>query len=449
MKLTFFGAAHEVTGSCHLLQADGKNILLDCGMFQGSDFNEGKNNEKFPFDPKTIDAVVVSHAHLDHTGRIPKLFREGFHGKIYATKATCELANIIWNDAFHIMSYNNKKFQSPILFDEGDIEMARMHCEGVDYGEKVRIGDIQVTFKDAGHIFGSSFLEIEAEGKTIGFSGDLGNSNVPILRDTDRLGKVDILLCESTYGSRMHESEEMRIQMLHDLIMEGYNKGGVIMMPAFSIERTQEILYRLDKLIEHDKALPCFPIFLDSPMAIDSLPVYKKYPEYYDVEASKHYMNDEDFLSFHCLTLTRTVEESKKINNVPNPKMIIAGSGMMTGGRILHHAFRYLSDPNSTLIIVGYQAYGTLGRKLYEGAETVYIFGQEIPVRCSIKAIGALSAHADQQKILSWVRNAEKMPKKVYCIHGEPESSTALAHKLRDELSIDAFVPERNETVEL
>ncbi|MCB9798997.1 MBL fold metallo-hydrolase [Candidatus Nomurabacteria bacterium] len=449
MKVTFLGAAHEVTGSCHLIEHGQSKILLDCGMFQGGDFNEAKNDEQFSFDPKEIDAVVVSHAHLDHTGRIPKLVRDGFHGKVYGTKATCDLAYIIWDDARKIMWYNHEKFDKPILYDEADVDLARQRCHGVDYGESVTIGEFEVTFRDAGHIFGSSFVEVRAGGKVLGFSGDIGNSNVPILRETDQLGQVDVLLCESTYGSRKHESEEMRVNMLRDLIVEGYNKGGTIMMPAFSIERTQEILYRLDRLIEHDKTLPKFPIFLDSPMAIDALPVYKRYPEYYDREACQKYMDGEDFLDFPNLTITRTKEESKKINYVPNPKMIIAGSGMMTGGRILHHAFRYLSDPNATLIIVGYQAQGTLGRRLYEGAEHVTIFGERVDVKCSIKAIGALSAHGDQDKLVSWIRNAQKVPQKVYCIHGEPESATTLAHRLRDDLGIEAFVPEVGDSFEM
>lgn len=449
MKVTFLGAAHEVTGSCHLVEHEGSKILLDCGMFQGSDDNEGKNHQDFVFDPKEIAAVFLSHAHLDHTGRVPKLVREGFRGQVYGTRATIDLAHIIWKDARRIMFYNNKKHQAPILYDEADVDEARAKCEGLDYGATVEVGPFTVTFKDAGHIFGSSFLEIKAGDKVLGFSGDIGNSNVPILRETDQLGEVDVLLCESTYGGRKHESEDMRIAMLRDLILEAHQKGGTIMMPAFSIERTQEILYRLDKLIEQDGALPKFPIFLDSPMAIDALPVYKRYPEYYDREACNQYMSGEDFLSFPNLTITRTKEESKKINHVPNPKMIIAGSGMMTGGRIMHHAFRYLSDPNSTLIIVGYQAQGTLGRRLYEGAERVHIFDEAIDVKCSIKAIGALSAHGDQDKLVSWVRNAEKTPEKVYCIHGEPESATALGHRLRDELGIKAFVPEVGDFFEM
>lgn len=447
MNITFYGAAHEVTGSCHLLDAGNKKILLDCGMFQGSNFNEGKNHDRFPFDPGEVDILLVSHAHLDHTGRIPKLIKDGFRGKIYMTKATCELARLIWVDAWHIMKYNHKKYQSPILFDEADVAMAIKRCVGVDYGKAVDLGDGDAAvFKDAGHIFGASFIELNVGGKVIAYSGDIGNNNVPILRETESLGDIDTLICESTYGDRIHETETKRKQILLELIREGFKRGGTIMMPAFSLERTQEILYYLDQMSEHDKTLPDMRIFLDSPMAIDAIPVYNAYPEYYDKEAMEHYARGGDFLDFPELTKTYDTDESKKINSIPGPKMVIAGSGMMNGGRIIHHAVRYLSDPKSTLIIVGYQARGTLGRRLYEGAENVTIFGKKILVRCTIKAIGALSAHGDQNKLVNWIGSAKTAPKKIYFVHGEPHAATALAHRVRDELGIETFVPERGET---
>ncbi len=446
MQLSFFGAAHQVTGSCHLVETSSGRILVDCGMFQGSNFNEGRNHDEFGFDPSSIDAVLVTHAHLDHTGRIPKLVRDGFKGKIYMTKATCELARIIWDDALKIMQYNEMKFAMPVLYDEEDIERAANLCIGVDYHEEIRLGEAAAVFKDAGHIFGSAFIEISADGKTVAFSGDLGNKNAPILKDTEQLGVVDLLVCESTYGGREHESRESCDTLLQQLLIEGYKKKGTIMMPAFSIERTQEILYRIDHL--RDKGLlPAFPIYVDSPMAINAIPVYKKYPEYYDEEASREYKRGDHFFDFPGLVLTLSRDDSKSINNVPGPKMVIAGAGMMNGGRIVHHALRYLPDPNSTLLIVGYQAQGTLGRRLYEGAESVDIFGEPVDVRCTIKAIGGLSAHADQEKLMEWIGGAQKKPEKLYCVHGEPESATAFAHKVRDAFGIKTFVPEERETV--
>jgi metallo-beta-lactamase family protein len=450
MEITFFGAAHGVTGSCHLVDTGKQRILFDCGMFQGSNFNEGKNNDDFPFDPKSIDILLVSHAHIDHTGRVPKLVRDGFTGKIYMTKATQEFAKLIWDDAHHIMTYDNKKFGSPILYNEVDITDTLHKITGVDYRETVELAEgVTAVFKDAGHIFGSAFIELTVNGKTIAFSGDIGNNNVPILRETDQLGNIDILLCETTYGDRVHENERTRKEMLLDVITQGVKRGGAIMMPSFSLERTQEIVYLLDELFVKDKTLPDIPIYVDSPLAIRAFPVYKKYTEYYDTQACEKFMKGNDFLDFERLTLTMTREESMKINHVPNPKLIIAGAGMMNGGRILHHAKRYLSDPNATLIIVGYQAKNTLGRKLYEGAEMVMIHKEKIHVKAKILAIGALSAHGDQKKLLSWIRNAEKQPEKVYCVHGDPHASTTFAHKLRDDMGLKAFVPEEGEMVEI
>ncbi len=460
MQITFCGAAKGVTGSCHLLDTGKKKILLDCGMFQGSNFNEGKNFDSFIFDPKEIDAVLVTHAHLDHVGRLPKLVKDGFNKtSIFMTKATLELAELVWHDACEIMRYNHKKFQEPVLFDSAEISATRALCVGIDYHQTIDLGDgVSAVWKEAGHIFGSAFLEIDvksnsstiAQGKKIVFSGDIGNVGEPIVRDTEALpDNVDLLLCESTYGDRYHEPVHIRKNLVSSLFREAYQKGGTLMIPSFSLERTQELLYELNQLSEYDKTLPSAPIFLDSPLAIDATKVYEKHPEYYDAEAEKLHLSGDDFLNFPQLRLTYTTEQSKAINQIPGQKTIIAGAGMMNGGRILHHAFRYLSDPASTLLIIGYQAQGTLGRRLYEGAKKVKVFGQEIKVNCTVKAIGALSAHADQKKLLDWVGSSPTPPKQVYCVHGEEHAATELAHRLRDKYSISALVPEEGETVEI
>lgn len=450
MKLTFCGASHEVTGSCYHLDADQSQILVDCGLFQGSEFSDEKNWQDWPFKPASVEAVLITHAHLDHVGRLPKLVKDGFRGKILATPATAELARLVIEDAFRIMFYEHEKFQRPLLYEDADVRQAVSLFEPVDYNKKITVAPgIEATWHDAGHIFGAAFIVVEAEGKKVAFSGDIGNINVPILRETEALPAVDALLVESTYGDRVHEGADKRLAMLEAVLKEAAEKGGTIMVPAFSIERTQEFLYSLHQMQEHGDGLPKIPIYLDSPLAIDAIKVYKKYPQYYDKEAAAEIMAGDDFLTFPGLHVTYTREDSKTINNARGPKMVIAGAGMMNGGRILHHAMRYLPDPNSTLLIVGYQAYGTLGRRLYEGAKWAKIHGEDIPVRCAIKAIGALSAHGDQKKMIEWVGSSGHAPKQIFCIHGEPHAATELAHRIRDTYGVMPEVPEYCETVEL
>lgn len=450
MHIQFCGANREVTGSCHLLEVDGKQILVDCGMFQGGEFSTEQNFQDFPFNPAEIDVMLLTHAHLDHVGRIPKLVKEGFAGTIFCTKATVPLAQIVMEDAARIMMYNNRKFDTPILYSEEEANAAVDQFEGIDYHERVEfLPGMFATWKDAGHIFGSAFIEVEAGGKRIVFSGDIGNTDAPIIKDTEDMGECDVLVIESTYGDRLHEERAVAREMLHKLIKDTCKSGGVIMIPAFSIERTQEILHDLNHMVEEDSDLPHFPIYLDSPMAINVTRVFEQFPEYYDTEAKAHVKAGDNFLSFPTLVPTYTKEQSMEINSAASPKMIIAGAGMMNGGRILHHAHRYLSDSNSVLVIVGYQAEGSLGRKLYEGAKTVKIFNDPVDVHARVKAIGGMSAHGDQQKLLDWVATAPSAPKQVFCVHGEPSAATTLAHKIRDEYGSECFVPEFGERVEL
>jgi metallo-beta-lactamase family protein len=442
MKLSFHGAAREVTGSCNLLEAAGHKILVDCGMFQGGQFNEEKNQDKFIFNPAELSAVVVTHSHLDHVGRLPLLIKDGFSGFIYATPPTVELTRLILEDALEVMTYNNRHYGAPILYDLTDIGRTIGQFKSVDYHRITEIvPGIKVELYDAGHIFGSAFVRVEAEGKQMIFSGDIGNVNVPILRDTEMApGGMDAILCESTYGDRLHESTDKRQELIEKMVSAAIGRGGVLMIPSFSLERTQELLYDLNDLVERKKKLPRVPIFLDSPLAINATRVYRKYPQYYDEEATWLIKNGEDLFQFPGLEMTETKEQSKRINETRGPKIIIAGAGMMNGGRIVHHALRYLSDERNTLLIIGYQAVGTLGRKILEGESPVEIMGERVRVRCQIKAIGALSAHGDQDKLLDWVGGETALPKKVYINHGEPPAAEALAQRLTGDLGVKATV---------
>ncbi len=443
MKIHFLGGADDVTGSNSLIETAGRKILVDCGMYQGGQFNEEFNHRPLPYNPKDISAVLITHAHLDHVGRLPLLTKGGFTGFFYATPATMDLAELVMHDALGVMIHDNIKFGRQILYSEQDIAAVMAQFKPLDYYQwQDLFGDknVKVYLRDAGHIFGSAFIEIVSEGKRIVFSGDVGNVNVPILRDTDNLpDDIDLLVCESTYGDKLHESDQSRRDILEKVVLEAVRLGGVLMIPSFSLERTQELLYELDKLIEQQHRLPVLPIFLDSPLAIGATKIYRKYTQYYDEHAIRLIKSGDDMFDFPGLVLSDTREDSKHINNVPNPKIIIAGAGMMNGGRILYHALRYLSDPHSTLLIVGYQAYGTIGREIQEGAAHVNIMGERISVKCKVKSIGAFSAHGDQAKLLSWIGSAKNLPKKVCLNHGETEVKHRLAAKIKEKLNISAL----------
>ncbi len=450
MHLQFCGANREVTGSCHLLETKHVRLLVDCGIFQGSDFNEGKNFDDFPFDPKSIDALLVTHAHHDHVGRIPKLVRDGFEGPIYMTKATTELAPLIWEDALSIMSYDRAKFDYPMLYEAEDVARARALCRGVDYGEMLHLSDgVTATWRDAGHIFGSAFIEVVADGKRIGFSGDIGNDGVPILRETEMLDPVDILLCESTYGDRLHEPIESRRKVILDALKRGFERGGTIMVPAFSLERTQELLYELNTLSEYDHTLPNIPVFVDSPLAIDATEVFEKYHEYYDHEAEKRFRAGDNFFEFPNLHLTYTKTESQQLNTLKGPKIVIAGAGMMNGGRIQHHAIRYLPDPHSTVLFIGYQAAHTPGRRILDGEKQVTLLRQNIQVECAVEYVSALSGHGDQEKLARWVKSAGTSLGRVFCVHGEEQASLAFKDVIEKNIGTPAYVPTYEEIIEI
>lgn len=449
MRISFHGAAREVTGSCYLVDDGKQRILIDCGMFQGSAFADAKNFRDFGFDPKTLDAVIVTHAHLDHIGRLPKLVKDGFKGKIYTTPPTTKLARIVLEDAEQVMEDAYHREYRPKLYERDDVEKVNDMIVPIDYSRRVKLNGLTFRFRDAGHILGSAFVEIEeAGGPRIAFSGDLGNVPDPILKPTAQLAEQDVLVMESTYGNRLHEEMNTREAELHRCVERTIKERGVLIIPAFAIERTQELLFELNNLIESKKLGPV-DVYLDSPLAIRASEIMAEYPEYYNQSAFMQLRSGDDLFAFPGLHKTPTRDDSKTINEARRPKVIIAGSGMMNGGRILHHLVRYLGDPKSTVLIIGYQAAGTLGRRLYTGERHVEILDERIDVKAKVISIGAYSAHADQRQLLNWVKSAERAPGHIYCTHGEEAASAALASRLTEELSIAADVPRFQEQIDL
>ena len=443
-----------MTGSCHLFEAkdaDGvdRKILIDCGMFQGAKFTEEKNHLPFPFKPSELDAVLVTHAHLDHIGRLPKLAREGYDGWITMTVPTCALTYLVLEDALHVMTENTKYTDEKPLYTLGDVKKVHEFCQGVGYHEEVTLAPgITAMFHEAGHVLGSAYISIEAEGKRVIFSGDIGNDSVPILADTEPISKADIVVCESTYGHRIHESPKERGNILKTYLEQTVRNHGILLIPAFSIERTQELLYELNDILLH-KLKSKIPIFLDSPMAIRATEMYRHFKTYLQFDAPIFSDPDRDFFSFPNLRESVSTLSSRSINLVPAPKVIIAGSGMMTGGRILHHLIRALPDKNSTLLIIGYQAQGSLGRRLYEGARKVNIMRQEIKVKATVEALGSFSAHGDQNKLTRWLKPEEGKIEKIFVVHGDEEASLVFATHIRHELRLEVEVPKEGQSFEI
>ena len=446
MKIIFYGGAGSVTGSNYMIESGNTRILVDCGMSQGSSFAEKENFENFAYDVSSVQAIFVTHAHIDHTGKIPKIVKDGFKGKIYSTPPTKDFAELLLIDSEHVLQEESNKTGLPDLYETEDVEAAMGMWEAVAYHKPIQVGPFKATFYDAGHILGSATIKIEAEGKSIMFSGDLGNYPAPIIHNTEHLPEVDYCVIESTYGARVHEDTSAREGELEDVIEDTAKRGGVLMIPAFAMERTQELLYHIDALMRHGR-VPGIPVFMDSPLAIKLTAVYKKYEKYFNPETFDLVRSGEDIMNFPGLKMTLTVEQSKEINNVPSPKIIIAGSGMSNGGRIRHHERRYLSDPKSTILFVGYQAVGTLGRAILEGAKTVHIFGEEVSVRCQIRTITAYSAHADQPRLLAWLKPRSETLKKVFVVQGEEGSSEIFAAKVKEELAVDSYVPQKAEEI--
>lgn len=441
-----------MTGVNYLLETENSKILVDCGLFQGSKDLEQKNSEPFEYDPKEIRAVIVSHSHLDHIGRLPQLIKAGFEGKIFATPPTIDFTHLILEDSVRVLEEKAQKAGVLPLFSQLEVDELMRHFVAVDYYKKTNaVDDIYFTFYEAGHILGSAIIELETEDKKIVFSGDLGNPPAPLLRPPDFLTDADYVLVESTYGDRNHEPPEECKAKIEKLIEDIISRGGVLMIPSFALERTQQLLYHFNDLIEHHR-IPRVPVYIDSPLASRITEVYKKYPQYYNQQTTFEIDSGDDIFNFPGLHFTHTSKESKAINVIPPPKIIIAGSGMSQGGRIVHHEVRYLPDPKNTLLLVTYQAEGTLGRMISDGAKRVEILDQEVEINAQVEKISGYSAHADQQFLMDWLHSFQKSCyaqekntchslKKIFIVQGEAKASQTLMGLVRDELGVEAEVP--------
>ena len=447
-KITFCGGTGSVTGANFLLEADGKKILIDCGLTQGQKLADDINWEPFPYDVKSIDILFITHAHIDHVGRIPKLLYEGFQGKIYSTFPTQALAGPMLDDTIGILSKNTDLGLDKI-YTEDKTKEALALWHGFDYHEVIKLTEnLTVSFINAGHILGSAMIEFMYNGKKIMFTGDLGNSPSPILPDTEKITDVDYLIMESVYGDRNHESRNDRKKLLEEVIEDNYKRKGTLIIPTFSLERSQELLFELNDLVDNDR-IPVMPIFFDSPLAIRLTEIFKQFKSYFNEAAQKAMINDKYIFDFPGLHSTLKSEESKTINKVPDPKVIIAGSGMSSGGRVVHHEKHYLPDANNTLLLTGYQAVGTPGRLIQEGLKSVRISGEYVPVRAHIYNILGYSGHKDSDGLLNFVEDSQDSLKKIFVVMGEPKSSMFLVQKIRDNLALDAQAPELGDSVSL
>ncbi len=459
MDIQFLGAAKIVTGSNYLIKMDKYNIIVDCGMFQGSNEKEEMNFKKFDFDPKDIDYMILTHAHIDHSGRIPKLVKEGFRGKILCTKSTFDLCKIMLLDSAKIQEsdviWENKKRQrrgqkpATPLYTMKDAEDSLKYFEPYFYNQNIIVNeDITLKFRDAGHILGSSILELwvteEGETNKIVFSGDLGMPGRPIIRDPEFIEDADYLILESTYGDKDHESYSYSTAKLIQIINNTVVKNGTVLIPSFAVGRTQELIYELNKYYEYNKDVEEYmkvPIYIDSPMAVNATEVFEMNSNSFNDEAKELILSGDNPFNFGNLRYIRSQEESMALNKSNYPKVIIAASGMATAGRIRHHLKHNLWDPNNSLIFVGYQAEGTLGRILLDGAKKVKLLGEEIEVNLDIYDLEGFSAHADQKTLLKFVDAFKKKPKKIFLVHGEEGPATVLAGLIKERFNIDVIIP--------
>ena len=454
--IQFLGAAQTVTGSMHLVSANGRRVLLDCGLFQGLKELRDRNWREPPFDPTSLDAIVISHAHIDHTGSLPLLVRRGYRGPIYCTPATEELLGVLLPDSAHLQEeeaeranrhgYSKHKPALP-LYTDADAQQALKQLHQAGYGTPFPVaGDITVTYRRAGHILGAATVDVQlGSGPHIVFSGDLGRYDRPILPDPEPVAEADVLLLESTYGDRTHvvgTADE-----LVKVVTDTAQRGGTLLVPAFVVDRTQELLWMLQRL-EDEKRIPVLPVYVDSPSATTVTEIYRRHAEDHDAQMRNAVKNGDSLRTDRC-TFVRTAGESKQLNDLRGPIIIVSASGMATGGRILHHLRHRLPDPRTTVLLVGFQAAGTRGRALQDGATTVKMFGTEVPVHARVETIHGLSAHADQPETLRWLRGFRRPPRQTYLVHGEPRAADALAAAIQARYQWSVRAARDGEQVEL
>jgi len=481
MKLTFWGAAQVVTGSMHQLVVNDKCYLLDCGEYQGRRKDAEDRNRNFPFPCKDVSAVMLSHAHIDHSGNLPLLVKNGFHGPIYSSPATADLCRPMLEDAAslqeHDAAFLNKRnlrrrslnlpgapagasangpVQPLYTTEDAEATFPLFHPVAMHTPTQVGPGVVYQSF-EAGHIFGSTtmLLELESGGNKVrlGYTGDLGRPGLPIIRDPEPLPPADYLVMESTYGNRVHEPIQSVAAKLAEVVNRTYRRGGKMIVPAFAVGRTQQLVLLLHELIQAN-AIPTFPIFVDSPLAVKVTEVFRKHPELYDQEAKGFLANHGDPFGFRLLTYVQDVGQSKALNDLPGPFMVISASGMCEGGRVLHHLKNNIGDPRNTILLTGYQAEYTLGRKIEEQREEVPIFGELMPLRAEVQTLDALSGHADREEMLAWMKplTVGLKPgglKKVFLVHGEPEQQAAFATAIRERYGLDVVAPERGQSFDL
>ena len=473
MKITFLGATKTVTGSNFLLEAAGKKIIIDCGLYQGKALEERENYEEFDYNVHDIDFMLLTHAHIDHSGKIPKLYNDGYRNPIYATKATCDLCSIMLPDSGHIQEMENewknkKRVRSgkpalPPLYTAQDAIKSLEIFKPVNYDEIVELdSNINVRFNDAGHMLGSSIIEVwvkeDGETKKIVFTGDLGNNDLPLLGAPTMIETADFLVMESTYGGRLHMRNDDKAEMFLNIVAETLDKGGNVIIPSFAVGRTQEILYEINRLKEnrqdeefitkYEKLMKA-PVFVDSPLAISATEIFRQNTDLFDDDVIQRIESGDNPLEFPDLKFTRTADESRALNEVKTPSIIISASGMCEVGRIKHHLKHNLWDPRNTILFVGYQAPGTLGAKIVGGDKKVKIFGEEVAVNARIEYIEGYSGHADQEWLLNFIYSFINKPKHIFLVHGEPEGQKVLKEKILETAEIPVTIPDYGETYEL